>query len=888
MPIFEFFEKLTLSHQRSLEERRFLLAGSVSCAAIILVLINAITTEQGHWFIFGLGVALLLMIGLIIFTLKSKRIMIGSHLLVIMANMIILPMGFPLGGGTFSGAPLWMLVGMVFVFMLFKGFFFWLHLFLSLTATGLSYYLCYKHPEWVVQLQEGYSVHLDSYIAIVCAGLIVGSLFKFQSMVLTREIGRAEAQAKEIEKLNQTQSSFFSSMSHEIRTPINTIIGLNEITMREKNLSPEVLENTLNIQNASKMLLTLINDLLDMSKIQSGKMEIVPAKYDTGRMLSELANFHLRRAAEKELGFDIQIDENVPPMLFGDETRVKQVITNLLTNAIKYTKEGTVTLRFGGEPAELGWYLLRVEVEDTGIGIRKEDLPYLFDSFRRVESKDTVNIEGTGLGLSISKELVKMMGGTISVDSIYTKGSTFRVEIPQMIAQGGTDGVRKAFATGRQQPVYQQSFEAPRACVLIVDDNEMNRIVCRKLLRATKVQIDMAESGKACLELTHSKHYDAIFMDHEMPGMNGIEALRGIRQQVGGLCRETPVVALTANAGAGWDTFYLEQGFSAYLSKPIQSSQLEALLLACLPSDLVEQQYKKPEEINARIYEAISKRPFVVTTDSLADLPEALIREHEILVIPCYVQTSQGRFKDMEEIDTSNLRQYLAASGDNTVHSVPATVEEYEHFFGDALSENKFVLHLSGSQAISQSYHNALEASRSFDNVWVVDSGHISSALGMMAIRAEELLRSGLQPEAVISELMVYRKRIRSYFMVPSLMKGQSKYKAGFFAKMVIGVFNLDPVFETRKGKLRIREYITAYTRSSADQFIKNYLEDPMNAKRQRLYVIFFGYSVQEQEHILQEIEHYGRFEEVIAQQASSATFINCGSGTIGLVYEVE
>lgn len=886
--MFEFFEKLTLSHQRPLEERRFLLGGSISCVAIIFVIINAIITEQGRWFTIGLGMALLLMIGLIIFTLKTKQVTIGSHLLIIIVNLVILPVGFPLGGGTYSGAPLWMLVGVTFVFLFFKGFAFWLYLTLSLIAMGLSYYLCYLHPDWVVQLQEGYSAHLDSYIAIICAGLIVGGLFKFQSMILTKEIGRAEQQAEEIEKLSQTQSSFFSSMSHEIRTPINTIIGLNEMTMREKNLSPEVLENTLSIQNASKMLLTLINDLLDMSKIQSGKMEIVPVKYDTGLMLSELTNFHLRRATEKELGFDIQVDENVPPMLFGDETRVKQVITNLLTNAIKYTKEGTVTLRFGGEQAEPGWYLLRVEVEDTGIGIRKEDIPYLFDSFRRVESQDTVNIEGTGLGLSISKELVEMMGGTISVDSIYTRGSTFRVEIPQMIAQGSSGSIRKPLAIGRQQPEYQQSFEAPRATVLIVDDNEMNRIVCRKLLRATKVQVDMAESGRACLELTHSKHYDAIFMDHEMPGMSGIEALRGIRQQVGGLCRETPVVALTANAGAGWDAFYLEQGFSAYLSKPIQSSQLEALLLACLPADLVEQQYKNPEEANARIYETISKRPFVVTTDSLADLPEALIREHEILVIPCYVQTVKGRFKDIEEIDTSNLRQYLAASGDNSVHSVPATVEEYEHFFGDALSENKFVFHLSGSQTISQAYHNALEASRSFDNVWVVDAGHVSVALGMMAIRAEELLRSGLQPEAVISELATYRKKIRSYFLVPSLMKGQSKYKAGFFTKLVTGVFNLDPVFETRKGKLRIHKYITAYMRSSADQFVKDYLEDPMNAKRQRLYVIFSGCSAQEREHILQEIEQYARFDEVIAQQASAATFIDCGSGAIDLVYEVE
>ena len=886
--MFDFFERLTLSHQRSLEERRFLLAACISSVAILFVLINAVTTDQGFYFSVGLGVALVFMIGLTVYTMKTKRIMLGSHLLIIVANLIVLPLGFVLGGGVDSGAPLWMMVGVVFVFVLFKGLFFWLYLFLSLGAVAAAYYLCYHNPDWVIPLQEGYSVYLDSYIAILCAALVVGSLFMFQSMVLTKEINRAELQAGEIEKLNKSQNQFFSSMSHEIRTPINTIIGLNEMTLREKNLSHEVMENTLNIQNASKMLLTLINDLLDLSKIQSGKMEIVPSRYDTSRMLSEITNFHWQRATEKDLGFDIQVEDNIPPMLFGDETRVKQVITNLLTNAIKYTKEGSVTIRFGGERTEDGNFLLRVEVTDTGIGIRKEDIPYLFDSFRRVESQETKNIEGTGLGLSISKELVEMMGGAISVDSIYTRGSTFRVEIPQGIAQGDITSFRKPGTMGRGQLNYQQTFEAPKATVLIVDDNEMNRIVCRKLLRATKVQVDLAESGKECLEKTHSKHYDAIFMDHEMPGMNGIETMRNIRQQSGGLCRETPVIALTANAGAGWDSFYLEQGFSAYLSKPIQSMDLEALLLACLPEDLVEQQYKKPEGMTGHIYETISKRPFVVTTDSLADLPENLIKELSILVMPCYVQTKQGRFKDAKEIDTNNLQQYLTTTDDNSARSVPPTVEEYEHFFGDALSEYKYVLHLSGSKALSQAYNNALEASRSFDNVRIVDSGHISSGVAMVVTRAMELLRNGEQPELVIQELEKYKKKVHCYFLIPSFNLSTTKLQTNPFTNLLVNVFNMAPIFETRKGKLTITKYMSGYLRSTPKQFVRFVLRDLSRVNKKRLFVTFSGYSVQEQESVLQDIEQHVHFEEVIVQQASASTFINCGPGAFGLVYEED
>ena len=389
------------SENRSIEERQFTLACIIGCLSVLAVLLSVVTSNQSGIFAIILTVTFFVLVGITAYTLKSKRFTLGSIVFILISNFFILPLGYMLGGGIDSGAPLWLIIGMLFVFVLFKGKLFWFFIVTTLISFAATTFAEQLHPEWVVKIPEGYSVFLDSFITVEMVSLICGWFFRFQSELLEREILKAEKQTAEIEKLNEQQNSFFSSMSHEIRTPISTIIGLNEMTMREKNLRPEVLENTINIQNASKMLLSLINDLLDMSKIQSGRMEIVEADYDTSAMLSEITNLHWNRAMEKNLSFDIQVGENIPPMLHGDETRIKQIIINLLTNAIKYTDEGAVTLRFGGEVTGPEKFLLCVEVEDTGIGIRKENMQYLFDAFHRVEGDDTKNIEGTGLGLSI-------------------------------------------------------------------------------------------------------------------------------------------------------------------------------------------------------------------------------------------------------------------------------------------------------------------------------------------------------------------------------------------------------------------------------------------------------------------------------------------------------
>ena len=881
------FREFAFSDDRSVEERRFVLASALICVGIVAVLISTVLSGQSPALAFGLVVATLLVIGLMRFTVITKHFAVGGSIILLFSNLVIIPIGFHLGGGIHSGAPLWMVMGIIMIFGMFKGSLLLVYLILTIIAFAVTIYLGVVHPELTVAIPEGYSLAVDVYTSLISVAIVCGILFIFQSGVLEKELDKADEQKEELEKMGEMQNNFFASMSHEIRTPINTIIGLNEMTMREKQLPEEVQENTLNIQNASKLLLSLINDILDMSKIQSGKMEIIPAEYDTSSMLSEITNLHWNAAIEKGLNFDIQVGENIPPVLYGDETRVKQVLINLLSNAIKYTDEGSVTIRFGGERKGGGQFIFQVDIEDTGRGIRKENIQYLFETFQRVDEDDSRNIEGTGLGLSIAKQLVDLMEGTITVNSIYTKGSTFRVEIPQKIVSGSGKTFQKPGVLSMEKPKYHQSFEAPEAKVLVVDDNDLNRIVCRKLLRETMVQVDLAESGVDCLEKAREKHYDVIFMDHEMPQMDGVETLHKLRAQTDSMCRDTPVIALTANAGSDREAFYLDRGFSAYLSKPIQSSQLESLLLACLHPDLIEKNYVEEQEETIQVYEAVQKLPFVVTTDSICDLPVEILEDNEVKVMPYYISTNHGRFRDMREIDSDNLYNSLHAENYEG-HSEPAPIEEYEEFFGQALTEARIVLHITSCKDVSNAYQNALEAAESFGNVFVVDSGTISTGLGMVVIHAVDLLRKGNPVDEVIADLERYQKRIRLNFLIPSIRESNTKYRLGVIPRLFMNIFNVDPVFTTRNGKIRISRFMAGYVRSTQDQFIRSCLTSKRNINTDRLYVTFSGCSADKREHVLSVIERFSNFDEVIVVKASATSFCNCGPNSFGLVYELE
>ena len=337
------------------------------------------------------------------------------------------------------------------------------------------------------------------------------------------------------------------------------------------------------------MLLSLVNDILDFSKIEAGKLEIVENSYQLSSLLNDEIHVLEAKAERRNLEVRLNIDKDLPSVLKGDEIRIKQILTNLLTNAVKYTKKGQITFSVQGEWSDSGDFALRMSVADTGEGIKEEDLGKLFDSFTRLEEKKNRAIEGTGLGLNITKHLVEGMGGEIQVQSVYGKGSLFTVRIPQEVLSFQTVGdLQEAYEKEiREGIIYRESFHAKEASVLAVDDNEITLSVLKGLLKETEIRLDTAQGGEECLALCRKKKYDLILMDHMMPEPDGIETLHLLREDEKGLNMETKVIALTANALAGVKEEYVKEGFADYLSKPVEAGKLEQMLKKHLPQELV-------------------------------------------------------------------------------------------------------------------------------------------------------------------------------------------------------------------------------------------------------------------------------------------------------------
>ena len=387
---------------------------------------------------------------------------------------------------------------------------------------------------------------------------------------------------------SQTKSEFLSNMSHEIRTPINAILGMDEMILRESKES-NILEYAENLRHAGVSLLGIVNDILDFSKIEAGKMEIIPVEYQISSVLNDLVNMIQTRANKKGLKFIVNADPKLPSILFGDEIRIKQVITNILTNAVKYTEKGSVTLTVNYREKGTDSIILTVQVKDTGIGIKAEDIEKLFHAFERIEEKRNRTIEGTGLGMNITQQLLHLMHSKLNVDSVYCEGSMFWFEIEQKIISRDPIGdFEEAFKHSlKNHAEYHEKFTAPDAEILVVDDTVMNLTVVKGLLKQTKIKIDTAESGKECLKMVANKKYDVIFLDHRMPEMDGLETLREIQLMTPCPNRDTPVISLTANAISGAREQYLAAGFKDYLTKPINSTHLENMLIKYLPPEKV-------------------------------------------------------------------------------------------------------------------------------------------------------------------------------------------------------------------------------------------------------------------------------------------------------------
>ena len=413
----------------------------------------------------------------------------------------------------------------------------------------------------------------------------------------------AEEARKDAMAADEAKGRFLAYMSHEIRTPINAVLGMDTMILRETE-EAKTKEYALDIQNAGKNLLSLINDILDFSKIESGKLEIIHVEYDFSSLIHDISNMLKAKAEKKNLKLNIYIDEQLPSRLYGDDVRVRQVLVNLLNNAVKYTQEGSVTLRVKGK-TEGENVILDFSVEDTGIGIKEEDIAKLFEEFQRIEEKRNRNVEGTGLGMNITAQILGLMGSKIQVESEYGKGSRFYFTLEQGIVDFTPVGnLEERIRSQATEYEYLAAFTAPDAHLLVVDDNMVNLKVFVSLLKQTKVNVDVADSGRECLKLIGEKHYDLIFLDHMMPEMDGIETLHNMKSMENHNNKETPVIALTANAITGAKEMYLREGFDAFLSKPINPDKLEQMILHLLPKKLQKFEAIMPEE-KSKLSEAV-------------------------------------------------------------------------------------------------------------------------------------------------------------------------------------------------------------------------------------------------------------------------------------------
>lgn len=860
---------------------------------ISLALVDATTGSIGRWAsptfwpVLFADVVIVLLFGCALCIFRHMK----GVLTILCALMVtfVFPILFFLCGGIEGSGEMWIIIGIFISFMMLSGKTLYAMIGFTCLIDTAVYILSYRHPEWLFHLETKSAIMTDASYTMIILSIVMGLFLKLSMSLYESERSIANKRAEELERISRARSAFFANMSHEIRTPINTIIGLNEMILREQNLSEEVAENAANIYNASKLLLTVINDILDVSKIESGKMEIVPVQYETGAMFSDLVNLLWIRIYDKNLEFKLDIDKNIPSMLYGDEIRLKQAVANLLTNAVKYTEKGSITLSVKSEQIGGNMARLRISVEDTGMGIKKENLKDLFSTFQRVNQEKNRSIEGTGLGLPISKQLIELMGGQIVVDSVYKMGSVFTIIVDQQIVNAQPIG-SVDFTTKRRRNIvrYQQRFEAPAANVLIVDDNEMNLLVAKKLLRETKVQTDTASSGRECLQKTKDKAYHVIFMDHIMPDMDGEETLGEIRRQENGRCKETPIIALTANAMSGAEQIYRDKGFEGYLAKPINGALIEATLFKFLPESLIEYSAGIDEAENVddavKVFSGGRKKKIRVVTDCTCGLPRELLERFEIKTMYSYVQTNEGRFCDIREISSDSLMRYLKKEG-NTASSEPASVEEYENFFADALHEAETVIHISASSGISDGYNRAVEAADSFDNVTVFDSKHLSGGLGIMVLHAAKMAQSGQSAEEICRELAVLREKVSSSFI---LDKPESLYQNGKMQKQVQTLFHalqLHPILHMSKGSIRSWRFASGKKEQAYKKYIRMLLAHKNKIDKRILFMIHANCSTEELNGIQAEISKIIPFEQVQVQKASATVSANFGAGMFGLMF---
>ena len=580
---------------------------------------------------------------------------------------------------------------------------------LELVQLVVSLYLSYYFKDTPLFITD-----VANCTVFTFAGILLGHVYR------SNYIGYIDLKEHELDRnvevlkaKNEAKSSFLANMSHEIRTPINAVLGLNEMILREST-ERNVLTYANDIKSAGKTLLSIINDVLDFSKIEAGKLTLTPSEYQLDSVMCDLVNMITPRAVERGLKMRVTVAEDVPNVLFGDDIRVKQCVTNLLTNAVKYTNEGYIDLIVESERVSgMASVLLRVRVRDTGTGIRSENLPKLLKAFERIDEQMYRTTEGTGLGLTITQRLLEKMGSTLHVESEYGKGSEFWFEVQQGIVKDIPIGnfTDRFVEYERRTSSYRETFHAPDARILVVDDMKVNLDVITGLLKRTRVQIDTAQSGQEALSMVGRQTYHLIFIDHRMPEMDGIDTLHAMQAMEHNVSAGSPCVALTANAISGAREMYLKEGFIDYISKPVDYMKLEELLMAHLPRELIQRitynedaggtapsendrfmgEYYKVEGVNASAaldfcgdMEVLkgAVRDFFEAIDSQADLIEKYCEQKDIknYLILVHGLKSSARLIGAEEL--SKGAAYLEqCAKDNRLDEIEAQTPDLLEIF---------------------------------------------------------------------------------------------------------------------------------------------------------------------------------------------------------------
>ena len=618
-----------------MEPRQRLMNVALMAMAVLflpIVISSAIYTENKLISLAPMGCILALIVICFWVTNKKKNTGLACILMCFFTNFVIGPLLFFTNGGSASGMLIWMTIGAIMVWVCLDGVICYVYFVLTTGVVAACLLLENFFPRLVSPIGSANVVIADKAMSMAFGCIVIGSIFKYEGAIYKKKCSELESNEQnlqsameELKAANLAKNEFLANMSHEIRTPINAIMGNAELVRRDSD-NREIVKCAVDIDSASNTLLALINDVLDFSKIESGKMEIIPVEYELYSLVNDCYNLVKSRAASKKLQLTIRNNPKLPARLYGDEMRLKQVIVNLLTNAVKYTSIGGIVLNFDYKERGDNSIYLVASVEDSGIGIKAEDIGKLFGKFERVDTKKNRSVEGTGLGLAITKHMVELMDGDIKVESVYGKGSKFTVEIPQGVIDYSEIGVIREDGESAEDieiHEYKEMFTAPDAKVLVVDDVQMNLEVFTKLIEKTKVNVDAAMSGRECLNRLRTNRYDMIFMDHMMPEMDGIECLRLIRDMEGNPNQHIPVVVLTANAVAGAENEYIKEGFVSYLSKPIAGLELEKTMRKFLPKHLLKNLGKKNDASEMPMTDGNEQTAEVTSTEAPVEPDDA-------------------------------------------------------------------------------------------------------------------------------------------------------------------------------------------------------------------------------------------------------------------------